>query len=84
MLDFYIRTAEQSFTPDSTFQFNLEAHCDPGDKVTGGGVQSTGFTEVEEYYDFPLYDLGGWIVQGLYTGDAPVTVQVHAVCADLP
>jgi hypothetical protein len=84
VVDYYIRTAEQSFTPETTFQFNLEAHCDVGDKATGGGVQSTGFTEIEEYFDFPLSTLDGWIVQGLYTGDAPVTVRVHAVCADLP
>ena len=47
-------------------------------------MQSTGFTEIEEYYDFPLSTLEGWIVQGVYIGDAPVTVQAHAVCADPP
>ncbi len=84
VLDIYLRSVEQSFTPETTFQFNFEAYCDSGDKVTGGGVYMTGFTEVEEYFDHPVLTLDGWQVHGLYTGDAPVTVTLYAVCANLP
>jgi hypothetical protein len=84
VLDFYIRSAAETYSPPGTVQFNFQAYCDPNDKVTGGGVYSTNFTEVEEYYDYPMYTLEGWAVSGLFTGDAPVTITLYAICADLP
>jgi hypothetical protein len=85
VLDFYVRTEQQTFAPPVTVQFNMEATCDPGDKVTGGGVRASRFTEIEEYYDFPIQpNLDGWAASGLFTGDEEVTVEVRAVCADLP
>jgi hypothetical protein len=84
VLDFYIRSVSETYSPPSSVQFNFQVYCDPNDKVTGGGVYSTNFTEVEEYYHYPVTTLEGWAVSGLFTGDASVTITLYAVCADLP